>query len=170
MSIKLGQHCVGILYTQSFPNMAEPTFHKKITWAIMAHSPQPNFHKKIIYNFTWIYLGQHCVRKLPVECWPMANRQLLWKNNLYNVASCWDNIVKNIALSMLSKYVWDNIAQENDLCNVDPERTDILSQENRLFQIRLLVCFSTGYNITEQSWLFLFNVRSGVHLRLVGQQ
>ena len=71
---------------------------------------------------------------------------------------------------MLSKYVWDNIAQENDLCNVDPERTDILSQENRLFQIRLLVCFSTGYNITEQSWLFLFNVRSGVHLRLVGQQ
>ena len=71
---------------------------------------------------------------------------------------------------MLSKYVWDNIAQENDLCNVDPEHTDILSQENRLFQIRLLVCFSTGYNITEQSWLFLFNVRSGVHLRLVGQQ
>ena len=71
---------------------------------------------------------------------------------------------------MLSKYVWDNIAKENDLCNVDPERTDILSQENRLFQIRLLVCFSTGYNITEQSWLFLFNVRSGVHLRLVGQQ
>ena len=71
---------------------------------------------------------------------------------------------------MLSKYVWDNIAQENDLCNVDPERTDILSQENRLFQIRLLVCFSTGYNITEHSWLFLFNVRSGVHLRLVGQQ
>ena len=28
----------------------------------------------------------------------------------------------------------------------------------------------TGYSITEQSWLFLFNVGSGVHLQLVGQQ
>ena len=28
----------------------------------------------------------------------------------------------------------------------------------------------TGYYITEQSWLFLFNVGSGVHLRLAGQQ
>ena len=28
----------------------------------------------------------------------------------------------------------------------------------------------TGYYITEQSWLFLFNVGSGAHLRLAGQQ
>ena len=28
----------------------------------------------------------------------------------------------------------------------------------------------TGYNTTEQSWLFLFNVGSGVHLRRAGQQ
>ena len=32
-----------------------------------------------------------------------------------------------------------------------------------------MACFLTGYNITEQSWLFLFNVGSGVYL-LAGQQ
>ena len=42
---------------------------------------------------------------------------------------------------MLSKYVWDNIAQENYLRNVDPEHTDILSQENRLFEIYLVASF-----------------------------
>ena len=36
---------------------------------------------------------------------------------------------------MLSKYVWDNIAQENYLYNVSSEHTDILLQENRVFQI-----------------------------------
>ena len=71
---------------------------------------------------------------------------------------------------MLSKYIWDNIAQENYLHNVGPEYTDILSQENRLFQICLVTWFLTGYNISEKSWLVLFNVGLGVHLRLAGQQ
>ena len=30
--------------------------------------------------------------------------------------------------------------------------------------------FSTGYYITEQSWVFLFNVGSEVYLRIAGQQ
>ena len=30
--------------------------------------------------------------------------------------------------------------------------------------------FLTGYYITEQSWVFLFNVGSGVYLRIAGQQ
>ena len=59
---------------------------------------------------------------------------------------------------MVSKYVWDNIAQENYLRDVGLEHTEILSQENRLFDICLVACFLTGQNITEQSWLFLFNV------------
>ena len=71
---------------------------------------------------------------------------------------------------MLSKYLWDNISQEYYIRNVGPERTDISSQENRLFQICLVACFLTGYNITEQSWPFFFNVGSGVHLSLTGQQ
>ena len=71
---------------------------------------------------------------------------------------------------MLSRYVWDNIAQENYLRNVGPERTDMLLQENWLFQICLMTCFLAGYIITEQSWRFLFNVSSGVHLWLEGQQ
>ena len=47
-----------------------------------------------------------------------------------------------------------------------PERTYILSQENCLFQICLVTCFLIGYITTEKFWLFLFNVGSGVHLRL----
>ena len=52
---------------------------------------------------------------------------------------------------MLSRYVWDNSAQENYLRNVGPERTYILSQDNQLFQVSLVACFLTGYNIIEQS-------------------
>ena len=71
---------------------------------------------------------------------------------------------------MLSKYVWDNIAQGNYLRNVGLRHTDVLSQENRLFEICLVAWFLTGYNITQRSWLFLFNVDSDVDLRLEGQQ
>ena len=71
---------------------------------------------------------------------------------------------------MLSKYVWDNITQENYFHNVGLEHTDLLSLENRLSETCPVACFLTGYNITEQFWLFLFNVSSGVHLRLSGQQ
>ena len=60
---------------------------------------------------------------------------------------------------MLSKY-----AEEKYLRNVGPERTDIPSQERRLFQICLVACFLAGYNIIEQSWFFLLNVGSGVYL------
>ena len=34
----------------------------------------------------------------------------------------------------------------------------------------LVACILTGCSITEQSWLFLFNVGSRVHLQLVGKQ
>ena len=71
---------------------------------------------------------------------------------------------------MLPKYVWDIIAQENYFWILGTERTDILSHENRLFQVCFVACFLNGYNTTERSWLFLFNVGSGIHLRPVGQQ
>ena len=66
-----------ITYTM-LSDLPVPTLNKKLTWVMPAHSPQTNLHRKIIYNFVWIYLGQHCIRKLPVECWPMAKIQLLW--------------------------------------------------------------------------------------------
>ena len=94
-----------------------------------------------------VCLGQHCTKPLRTPC-----RQ------------CWlivDSLVNILQIR------WDKKAQEN-YCIVGPERTDILSQENQLFQICLVGRFLTGYNITKQSWLFLFNVGSGVHLRLAG--
>ena len=71
---------------------------------------------------------------------------------------------------MLSKYVWVIIAQENYLPSVDRENTVMLSKKNRLFEISLVACFLTWNNITERSWLFLFNVGLKVHLRLAGQK
>ena len=41
---------------------------------------------------------------------------------------------------MFSEYVWDNIAQENYLCNIIPERTDMFLQVNNLRNVDL-VCF-----------------------------
>ena len=48
---------------------------------------------------------------------------------------------------MLSKNVWGNIVQENYFRNVDLEHADILSQENRLFEICMVDCFLTVYNV-----------------------
>ena len=35
---------------------------------MLAYSPQATLDRKMIYNFIWIYLVQHCIRKLPVKC------------------------------------------------------------------------------------------------------
>ena len=40
-------------------------------------------------------VGQHCTRKLHVQCWPMANKHLLWGTQPIHTMlcrSCWDNI------------------------------------------------------------------------------
>ena len=64
-----------ITYTM-LPGLPVPTLHKKRICVMLAHSPQTALHQKLICNFVWIYLDQHCIRKLPVECWPMAKIQL----------------------------------------------------------------------------------------------
>ena len=47
--------------------IAYSILHKKITSAMLADSTQTTLHKKITYNFVWIYLGQHCTKKLPAQ-------------------------------------------------------------------------------------------------------
>ena len=94
-------------------------------------SLQTTLHRKIIYNFFWIYLDQHCIRKLLAECSPMAKRQCSWENNLYNVVS---TILEQHCIGILFSQCFPN-------SNVDPECTNILSKENRLFHIRLVDCF-----------------------------
>ena len=89
-----------------------PTLHKKITSAMLTHSPWTTLHRKIICNVVLIYVGQHCARKLPVQCWPMVNRQLFHSKITYRMLclSRWEYCLANVV-----KYVWDNIAQENYL-------------------------------------------------------
>ena len=50
---------------------------------------------------------------------------------------------------MLSKYVWDNIGQENYLCNVDLECTEMFSQENNLYNL----LWSAWVNIAQKNYL-----------------
>ena len=65
----------GELPTKCRLDLVWPTLHKKITYEMLAHSPQTNLHMKIIYKFVWIYLGQHWMvcqhgqRGLPIQCW-----------------------------------------------------------------------------------------------------
>ena len=95
-----------------------------------------------LYNAVSIILGQHCVRIL----------------------------CKNIVLPILSKYVWDNIAQDTYLTVLAQRgKTCFRTKTGCNFQC-LIACFLTGYNITKESWFFLFNVGSGVHVWLAGQQ
>ena len=85
---------------------------------MLAYCPLTTLHRKIIYNFVWIYLGQHCISKLLAQCWPRAHRY-----------------------SFTGKPAFSNVA-----------------------------CCLTGYIITKQSWLLLFNLCYAVHLQLAGQQ
>ena len=54
---------------------------------MLTHSPKTTLHRKIIYDFVWIYLGQHCIRKLlcNVGSWLRDNSHKEY--NLYNVVS-----------------------------------------------------------------------------------
>ena len=63
--------------TQCCLDLHGPALHKENTCAMLGHSPQTTLHRQITYNVVWICLGQHCARKLPVQCWFIANRQLL---------------------------------------------------------------------------------------------
>ena len=67
--------------------MPVPTLPKEITCALLNHSPLTTLHMKIIRNVLLIYLGQHCARKLPVQCWLMVNIQPFLANNLFDVVS-----------------------------------------------------------------------------------
>ena len=142
VSTILGQHCIGISYAPCCPNTSETTLHRKTTFVILALSAQTCYCRKIAY-------------------------------------------------AMLSWSAWTNIAQTNYLCNAEQCLPTVHSLVN-VFQIRLrqlctrkLLMQSwhrahsyiftekpavSNINITKQSWLFLFNVGSRVHLRLAGQQ
>ena len=94
----LEKHCIGLLSSQCCLNtskttlhkkdtytkkilvqcwssaLPDPTLHKKITFAMLTYCPQTTLHRKKIYNFVWIYLGQHCIKKLLAQCWPREHR------------------------------------------------------------------------------------------------
>ena len=68
-------------------DLTESTLYKKINLVMLTHSPKTTLHRKIIYDFVWIYLGQHCIRKLlrNVGSWLRGNSHKEY--NLYNIAS-----------------------------------------------------------------------------------
>ena len=73
------------LCIRSSLDLTWPKLHKKITCAMLAHSPQKNSLKKIICNFVWIYLGQHCTRKLLCNVGRWVADNFYEENKQYNI-------------------------------------------------------------------------------------
>ena len=86
------------LFKEKLPTCLLPwsvwTFQERLSvCAILTHGPQTTLYRTIMYNFVWIYLCQHCTKILPVQCWPMANRQILWaKPHTFLYRPFWNNI------------------------------------------------------------------------------
>ena len=89
----------------------------------------------LVYNFVWIYLGQHCTRKNSLcNIGPCLTANVHEENDLYSVVpTMLGKHCVRILSTRLSKYMWDNIAQ-NYLCNVSPECTGIFLQETPTFK------------------------------------
>ena len=131
-----------------------PTLHKKLTCVMLAHSPQTTLHRKIIYNFVWIYMGQHCIRKL------LAHAQ----DTTFMRKTCWNNIAQeyclvNVVQICLRQHCTRKLLSQ---CWLKAHRYTFAEKPGVSNMSGSLVL--TGYYITEQSWLFLFSVGSGVHL------
>ena len=59
------------------PNTSERTLHKRITDAMLCQTTQSSFRRKItICNVVLICLSRHCIRKIPLQCWPILHKQL----------------------------------------------------------------------------------------------
>ena len=112
-----------------------------------------------------------------MQCWPRTQTCFRRKISYWMLSwSAWAKIAKE-------NYVY-NLAKKNNLQfyldlsgpTLHMEITcAMLTLCTQMYFCRktsfcLVVCFLTGYIITEQSWLFLFNIDSGVHLHLAGQQ
>ena len=92
--------------------------------------------------------------------------------NLYNIVS---TMLGQHCIGILSSQCCPNMSEtrlhKKTTFAMWAQRVQIyFYRKNRFFQICLVACFLTGYIIREQSWFFLFNVGSGFHLWLLGQQ
>ena len=156
-----------MLSSSAWANIAQ-----EITCTMLIHSPQTTLHKKIIYNFVWIYLGQHCTRKLLVQCWPTwLTDNVYAENNLCNAVL---TILGQHCIIILSSQCCPNTSEptlhKKANCTVLAQSTQTCFHRKAGCSFKCLVaCSLTRYNIIKQSWLFLFNVSSGVHLWLAGQ-
>ena len=93
---------------------------------------------------------------------PQLKDNFYEENNPCNVVS---TMLEQHCIWISSSQCYPNISEQHCtrklLAQCLPRAHRILSQENRLFKICLAACFLTGYDITEQSWVFLFNARLG---------
>ena len=116
--IMLGQHCIGISSSQCCLNTSETTSHDKITCEMLAQNVQSSFWEEDnLYNVVLICLGQHCIRKLTVQCWPAVHKQLCTEkqSTMFSGSVC-ANIAQGNYLCNVK--ITDNFYLEHDLCNV----------------------------------------------------
>ena len=92
---------------QFFLDLSGPTLYKEITCGMFTHSEETMFVRKYPMQCCIYHFEQHCIGILFSQCFPNSN--------------------------------------------VDPERTDILSKENRLFHICLVACFFKSGTISRNN-------------------
>ena len=98
-----------------------------------------------------------------MQCWPIQLKDNFFEENSpYNVVS---TMLGQHCIEILFSQCCPNTSEttlhkKNYLCNIDLEHTDIISLENRLFEIFLVACFLTGCNISPNNLgsFYLFNV------------
>ena len=95
---------------------------------------------RVFFFFLFLFLGHHWYNQLrkPIEC---------------GVDHAGTTLYRSIAWLVLSKYVWENIAEENYMCNIDPERTVLILQGNGLYNVVLIyLCWHCTRKLPLQCW------------------
>ena len=151
----------------------QSSFHRKITYTVLSWSVWANIAQEIYLLQCWhtvcasIAQGDYLSNVSP---WLIDN--FYEESDLYNVVS---TMLGQHCIRILSSQCCPNTSEttlhKKTICPMLDQSAQTCFRRKTVCRFKCFVaCFLTWYNITEQSWLFLINIGSGVHLRLAGQQ
>ena len=131
------------------------------------HSPQTTLHRKIIYSFLSGFICANIAQgNYLSNVGPWLTDNVYYENNLCNVVS---TILGQHCIRILSSQCCANtcetIVHKKTTCPMLAQSAKTCFCRKTGYSFKCLVaCFLNWYNIIEQSWVFLFNVCSGVYL------
>ena len=143
VSTMLGQHCIGISYAPCCPHTSEQENIAQENYLCNIGTERRDMllQENKLRNVVLVCLGQHCTNKLPAQC-----RQCL--PTVHSLVNVFQIRLRQLCTRKLLMQSWPRAHRYT-------------------FTEKPAV---SNISFTKQSWLFLFNVGSRVHLRLAGQQ